>query len=434
MLKKILVLKKILGASVLLAMPVGAMASDVHVETAYVLNTFAMLISGLLVFWMKAGFTMLEAGSVRSKNASVICLKNITVFALSAIVYYAWGFSIMYTDVGSIIGSLGGAFVGADGTDTPSEIGGYSGMADFFFQLTFVAATASIVSGAVAERIKIIGFMLFVLVLTGLIYPMVGAMTWGGGYLSSIGFSDFAGTTIVHSTGGWAALVGVLMLGARKGRFDKETAHKFVPSHVPMVTMGTLILWMGWYGFNGGSQLAIGSYADVTAVGNIFVATTLGASAGVVATFLFLYTLTRTVDVTLVLNGALAGLVSVTGAPDAFNPTAAIFIGAVGGILATVGTGLLASLKIDDVVGAIPVHLFAGIWGTLAVGILGNGSFIAQLTGIVIAGAFVIVTSIIALTIIKLTVGIRASEEEEVAGLDISETGLRAYPEFHDKV
>lgn len=422
-------LKKIFGALALFVIPTFALAG-IDGESAYVMNTFAMLLSGILVFWMKTGFTMLEAGSVRSKNASVICLKNITVFSLAAIVYYAWGFSIMYTDVDTFMGTFGSAFVGKDATEPPAEIGSYSGMADFFFQLTFVAATASIVSGAVAERIKIVGFMVYTLVLVGFIYPVVGAMTWGGGYLSSIGFFDFAGTTIVHSTGGWAALVGVIMLGARKGRFDKETAHKFVPSHVPMVTMGTLILWMGWYGFNGGSQLAIGSYADITAVGNIYVSTTLGAAAGVVATFIFLMFTTKTVDVTLVLNGALAGLVSITGAPDHFSPTEAIIIGSIGGILCTVGTGVLANLKIDDVVGAIPVHLFAGIWGTLAVAIFGGESIIAQLTGIVVVGVFVVVTSVIALTLIKLTVGLRATEAEEIAGLDISETGLRAYPEF----
>ena len=422
-------LKKIIGVS-LLTLPTLAVAETVEgTEVGYIINTFAMLMSGILVFWMKAGFAMLEAGSVRSKNAAVICLKNISVFSISALIYYAWGYSIMYSDVGSFIGSFADVFVGYNG-EQPGDYTGTTKMADFFFQLTFVAATASIISGAVAERVRISGFMLFTLILTGLIYPIVGAMTWGGGYLASIGFHDFAGTTIVHSTGGWAALVGVIMLGARKGRFDKETAHQFVPSHVPMVTIGTLILWMGWYGFNGGSVLVIDSATNIITVGHVYVVTTLGAASGVIAAYLYLTFTAKIVDVTLVLNAALAGLVSVTGGADLFSPTDAVIIGAVGGILTTLLTGLLATLKIDDVVAAIPVHLGAGIWGTLAVAIFGGGSYIAQLTGIVVAGAFVVVSSLIGWYIVKLIVGIRASDAEEIAGLDISETGLRAYPEW----
>lgn len=424
-------LKRLLVASPIAALPVLAMATPVEgTETGYILNTFAMLMSGILVFWMKAGFAMLEAGSVRSKNAAVICLKNISVFSISALIYYAWGYSIMYSDVGTFIGTLTDAFVGYNGED----VGDYTGttkMADFFFQLTFVAAAASIISGAVAERVRIVGFMLFTLILTGLIYPIVGAMTWGGGYLAQIGFVDFAGTTIVHSTGGWAALVGVLLLGARKGRFDKESAGDFVPSHVPMVTIGTLILWMGWYGFNGGSVLVIDSADNIITMGHVYVVTTLGAAAGVIATYLYLTFTTKTVDVTLVLNSALAGLVSVTGGTDLFSPTEAVIIGAIGGVLATVLTGVLARFKIDDVVAAIPVHLGAGIWGTLAVGIFGGVSLIAQLTGILVVGVFTVCASFIGWYIVKKIVGIRASDQEEIAGLDISETGLRAYPEWH---
>ncbi len=426
-------LKKVLGITALFTAPTVAMAGTIEgTEAGYILNSFAMLMSGILVFWMKAGFAMLEAGSVRSKNAAVICLKNISVFSISALIYYAWGYSIMYSDVGAFIGNFADVFVGYKG----EQAGDYTGttkMTDFFFQLTFVAATASIISGAVAERVRISGFMLFTLILTGLIYPIVGALTWGGGYLADIGFHDFAGTTIVHSTGGWAALVGVILLGARKGRFDKETAGDFVPSHVPMVTIGTLILWMGWYGFNGGSVLVIDSADNIITMGHVYVVTTLGGAAGVIATYLYLTFTAKTVDVTLVLNSALAGLVSVTGGADLFSPTDAVIIGAVGGILTTLLTGLLATLKIDDVVGAVPVHLGAGIWGTFAVGIFGGISLLTQLTGIVIVGVFVVVSSVIGWYIVKLIVGIRASDAEEVAGLDISETGLRAYPEWQNK-
>ena len=417
------------------ALPATAIAAT---EIGYIQNTFAMLISGILVMWMAAGFAMIEAGSVRSKNASVICLKNITLFSLAGLVYYAWGYSIMYTDVSSFMGSLGNAFVGPSEAEKAGDVANIitnntSTMTDFFFQLTFVAATASIVSGTIAERIKIHSFLLFTICLTGLIYPIVGAMTWGGGLLADLGFHDFAGSTIVHSTGGWAALVGAIIVGARTGRFDKETASEFVPSHVPMVTFGTFVLWMGWYGFNGGSLLVIDSATAATHYGNVYAVTTLGACAGAVATYLFCAITEKIVDVTIVLNGALAGLVAITAGADVLNPTTAIVVGAIGGIISAVGTGWLAKLKIDDVVGAVPVHLFSGIWGTLAVAIFGGGSYVAQLIGIVAVGTFVIITSFSAWLLIKLLVGLRATPEEEVAGLDISETGLRAYPEFHKK-
>ncbi|MBL4841455.1 MAG: ammonium transporter, partial [Thalassospira sp.] len=310
--------------------------------------------------------------------------------------------------------------------------GGYSATSDWFFQMVFVATAASIVSGTVAERIKLWPFMIFVVVLTGIMYPITGAWTWGGGWLSEMGFADFAGSTIVHSVGGWAALTGAIILGARKGKYGADgSVHPMPGSNLPLATLGTFVLWLGWFGFNGGSQLAMGSAADVIAIANIYGNTSMAAAGGVVAAAILTQILYKKVDLTMALNGALAGLVSITAGPDTPTIGSAIIIGAIGGILVVVAVPLLDKLKIDDVVGAVSVHLVCGIWGTMAVPFTNDGaSFGVQLTGVVAMGAFTIVASAIVWLILKFTVGIRLSEEEEALGSDAVELGLEAYPEF----
>jgi Amt family ammonium transporter len=321
--------------------------------------------------------------------------------------------------------------INADGVFSAAEDAAtYSAGSDWFFQMVFVAATCSIVSGALAERIKLWPFLIFSVLLTGVIYPIQGSWTWGGGWLSEMGFSDFAGSTIVHSVGGWAALTGAIILGARKGKYGADGQVNPLPgSNLPMATLGTFILWMGWFGFNGGSQLAMGSAADIRDIGTIYINTNLAAAAGVVIAMILTQVLYKKVDLTMTLNGALGGLVAITAEPLAPSPGLAIFIGAVGGLLVVVAVPLLDKLKIDDVVGAIPVHLVAGIWGTLAVAFSG-ASISTQFIGIVAIGAFVVVTTSIVWFILKAIIGIRVSEEEEFVGLDQSECGLEAYPEF----
>jgi Amt family ammonium transporter len=308
---------------------------------------------------------------------------------------------------------------------------GYSVMSDWFFQMVFVATAASIVSGTLAERIKVWPFLIFVIVLTGVIYPIQGAWTWGGGWLADLGFSDFAGSTIVHSVGGWAALTGAIILGARRGKYGRGGRVNPMPgANLPLATLGTFILWFGWFGFNGGSQLALGSAADATAMAIVYVNTNLGAAAGVVAAMALTQVLYKKIDLTMTLNGAIAGLVSITAGPDLQNHLLAIVIGAIGGCLAVIAVPLLDKLKIDDVVGAIPAHLVAGIWGTLAVGIFGGGDLGVQILGILAIGAFVTVTSAALWLALKATMGIRVSEEHEELGLDKVELGMEAYPEF----
>ena len=422
------------AATALLAIASPAFAQDagVSAETQYILNTFSFLFSGALVMWMAAGFAMLESGLVRTKNVSTILFKNIALFAVAGIMYYLIGYNLMYMDVSGWIGSLSlwsaddAAALGGDFS------GGYSATSDWFFQMVFVATAASIVSGTVAERIKLWPFMIFVVVLTGVLYPITGAWTWGGGWLSEMGFADFAGSTIVHSVGGWAALTGAIILGARKGKYGEDgSVHPMPGSNLPLATLGTFILWLGWFGFNGGSQLAMGTGADVIAIANIYGNTTMAAAGGVVAAIILTQILYKKVDLTMALNGALAGLVSITAAPDTPTIGSAIIIGAIGGILVVIAVPLLDKLKIDDVVGAVSVHLVAGIWGTLAVPFTNDGaSFGTQITGIVAMGAFTIVASSIVWLALKFTVGIRLSEEEEANGSDATELGLEAYPEF----
>ncbi|CTQ58355.1 MAG: ammonium transporter [Roseibium album] len=400
-------------------------------EVAYIFNTLLFLIGGFLVMWMAAGFAMLEAGLVRSKNVSMQCLKNITLYSIAGIMFWVTGYNLMYTGVdGGFIGSLGPySFdpVGGDALDT-----GYSTASDWFFQMVFVAATASIVSGTVAERVKLWPFLIFTAILTGFLYPISGSWQWGAGWLSEMGFSDFAGSTIVHSVGGWAALSGAIILGARKGKYGADgTVHPFPGSSMPLATLGTFILWLGWFGFNGASQLAMGSISDVTDVSRIFANTNMAAAAGVVVAVIMTQLLYKKVDVTMALNGALAGLVSITAEPLAPSMWATLFIGGVGGAIVVLAVPVLDKFKIDDVVGAIPVHLLAGIWGTLIVPLTnGDASYGTQITGIAAYGAFTFVASGIVWYVLKVTIGIRVSDEEEALGLDKVEIGVEAYPEF----
>ncbi|MEE9315211.1 MAG: ammonium transporter [Rhizobiaceae bacterium] len=410
----------------------AATPASVAKETAYVFNTLLFLIGGFLVMFMAAGFAMLEAGLVRSKNVSMQCLKNIALYSIAGIMYYWIGYNLMYTGVdGGVMGTFSLFGYGFDEVGKGAD-GSYSTASDWFFQMAFVAATASIVSGTVAERLKLWPFLIFTVVLTGIIYPISGSWHWGAGFLKEAGFNDFAGSTIVHSVGGWAALVGAIVLGARKGKYTADG--RVVPmlaSNIPLATLGTFILWMGWFGFNGASQLAMGTIGDVSDISRIFANTNLAAAGGVVATLILMQIMYGKLDVTMALNGALAGLVSITAEPLTPGPLAAILIGAAGGGIVVFAVPLLDKLKIDDVVGAIPVHLFAGIWGTIAVVFTNSGATLtAQLYGIACYAVFTVVFSAIVWLALKYTIGIRVSEEEEALGLDRSEIGVEAYPEF----
>jgi Amt family ammonium transporter len=427
---------KILGVAALatpLAFPAlaqDAAAAEASSHVQYIFNTLLFLIGGFLVMWMAAGFAMLEAGLVRSKNVSMQSLKNIALYSIAGIMYWIVGYNLMYTGVdGGYFGSFGTyAFdpVGGDALDT-----GYSTASDWFFQMVFVATAASIVSGTVAERMKLWPFLIFVVVLTGFIYPIAGSWQWGGGWLSEMGFSDFAGSTLVHSVGGWAALAGAILLGARAGKYEGGKIHPMPGSNIPLATLGTFILWLGWFGFNGASQLAMGTISDVSDVSRIFANTNLAAAAGVVVTIVLLQILYKKVDVTMVLNGALAGLVSITAEPLAPAVWQALLIGGVGGAIVVFTVPLLDKLKIDDVVGAIPVHLFAGIWGTFIVPFSNaDTSYGVQIVGIVSYGIFTLAASFIVWFILKAAMGIRVSPEEEMDGLDKSEIGVEAYPDF----
>ncbi len=427
---------KFLGLiTLLLAFPSLAIADDnVAVsEITYILNTFSFLISGVLVMWMAAGFAMLEAGLVRSKNVATICLKNISLFGIGGILFYLVGYNLMYMDVnGGFMGSF--AIWGAD--DAAALAGdysaGYSSGSDWFFQMVFCCTACSVVSGCVAERIKLWSFLLFCVVLTGIIYPIPGSWVWGGGWLAEMGFSDYAGSTLVHSVGGWSALTGAIILGARKGKYGRDGRVNPMPgSSIPLATLGTFILWMGWFGFNGGSALALGVAGSAIEQGNVYLNTNLATCGGMIAAMIAVQIMYKKTDVTMSLNGALAGLVSITAGPAAPSPGAAILIGAVGGILVVFAIPFFDKFKIDDVVGALSVHLICGIWGTLAVPICDDGtSFVTQLTGVLAIGAFVIITSTIVWLAIKFTIGVRCSEEEEFCGLDIAEIGVEAYPDF----
>ena len=412
-------------------------------EAQFVLNTFGFLVWGALVMWMAAGFTMLEAGSVRTKNASVICLKNIGLYSIAGLAYYLIGFNIMYVGVepGDWFGSLKFlygttadevALLGGEEAATAAVVeSGYSAMSNWFFQMVFVATTASIVSGALAERVKLWSFFVFIAVLTAFIYPVVGAWTWAGGWLAELGFKDFAGSTVVHSTGGWAALAGAIMVGPRSGKFRPDGSVKSTPpSNVPVVTLGVFILWLGWFGFNGGSQLALSGALDAVAVSNIFSNTNLAAAAGVLAALVLSRPVLGRVDLFAGLNGALAGLVAITAAPDIVQHYWAVVIGAIGGMVCLLSMRGFEIIKIDDVVGAVPVHLCTGIWGTLAVCIAAGGSLSAQIIGILAIGVFVFSLSMLLWFVIDRTMGLRVSEDVENIGQDVGELGIEAYPEF----
>ncbi|MFN3230615.1 MAG: ammonium transporter [Alphaproteobacteria bacterium] len=429
---KVLAFAAIATGAVAFATPAAAAVSA---ESQFIFNSLLFLIGGFLVMWMAAGFCMLEAGLVRSKNVANMCVKNIGLYSIAGIMYFLVGYDLMYTDVSGYLGTF--SMFAPDDSEVITDAGfvgegGYSAASDWFFQMVFVATAASIVSGTLAERIKLFPFFIFVIILTGIIYPIQGSWQWGGGWLSEAGFSDFAGSTIVHSTGGWAALAGAIFLGARKGKYGPDGKVNAIPgNNLPLATLGTFILWLGWFGFNGASQLAMGSAVDVAAVSQIFANTNLAAAGGTVAAILTSKLVYKKVDLTIVLNGALAGLVSITAEPLAPSFGAAVLIGAVGGVLVVFAIPLLDKLKIDDVVGAISVHLVAGIWGTLAVPITnGDTNFGSQILGIVAIGAFVFIVSAIVWAILKFTIGIRMSEEDEHEGADYAELGMEAYPEF----
>ena len=428
------------AAVLLIALPGGAEAA-VPDESQFVFNTFSFLVWGALVMWMCAGFTMLESGSVRTKNASVICLKNIGLYSIAGLAFYFIGYNLMYVDVSGWIGTVTFLYGpsadelalldGDEGVAGAVVSNGYSVMSDWFFQMVFVATAASIVSGALAERVKLWSFFAFITVLTAIIYPIVGAWTWGGGWLSEMGFQDFAGSTIVHSTGGWAALAGAIVVGARRGKFRADGSVKPTPpSNVPVVTLGVFILWLGWFGFNGGSQLALGGAVDAVAMSNVLVNTNLAAAAGVMAAISTARPIFGRVDLLAGLNGAIAGLVAITAGPDLVDHYWAVIIGAVGGVVCTLGMKVMEMVKLDDVVGAVPAHLVAGVWGTLAVCITAGGNFGVQLLGVLAIGAFVFAVSLALWFLLQKTVGVRVSETVEEIGQDSAELGIEAYPEF----
>jgi len=410
------------------------------VQVKYALDTFYFLICGALVMWMAAGFAMLEAGLVRAKNTTEILTKNVALYAIACTMYLLCGYYIMYSsDSGGILPSLG-FLIGEENTTEAVLAGGddapyYSARSDFFFQVVFVATSMSIVSGAVAERMKLWAFLAFAVVMTGFIYPTSGYWTWGGGFLSEAGFSDFAGSGIVHMAGAAAALAGVLMLGARKGKYGPNgEVHAIPGSNMPLATLGTFILWMGWFGFNGGSELKLSDVGEANAVAEVFVNTNAAAAGGAIAALILARLWFRKADLTMVLNGALAGLVAITADPLSPSAFASTMIGAVGGILVVFSIVFLDKLRIDDPVGAISVHGVVGIWGLLAVPLSNtDATFAAQLLGIVSIFGWVFVASLVVWGVLKAVIGIRVSEEEEYDGVDIAECGLEAYPEFTNK-
>ena len=405
----------------------GFAETTVSAEVQAIFNSFLFLVCGFLVMFMACGFAMLESGMVTSKSVSVICAKNIGLYSIAGIMFWMVGYNLAY-------GIPEGGYIGTftPWSDASAVDTGYADGSDWYFQMVFCATTVSIVSGTLAERIKLWPFFLFAAILSGIIYPIVMGWQWGGGWLATLGFSDFAGSTLVHSTGGAAALAGAILLGARTGRFDKSGAAKpmkpFAASSIPLVTVGVFILWLGWFGFNGGSQLAMGTADDAIAVSTIFMNTFLAGAGGVMAAAIVTRLAFGKTDVVQMLNGCIGGLVAITAEPLMPSPLAAILIGAVGGVIVVYGTKFLLSLKIDDVVGAIPAHLFAGIWGTLAVPITNpDTNFGAQLLGVISINAFVFIVSLIVWAFMKNTFGIRLSKEGELKGTDVTETGVIAY-------
>jgi Amt family ammonium transporter len=420
-----------------------AFAQEVPEHGVYILNSVLFLMAGFLVMFMAAGFCMLEAGLVRAKNTTMQLTKNMALFSIAAIGYYLIGYNLMYPlGTWSVEGVLSGLFpaiavmeaVGV-APDAVDDLSYATTASDYFFQLMFCAATASIVSGTLAERIKLWPFLLFTLILTAFIYPLQASWKWGGGFLDEMGFLDFAGSTVVHSVGGWAALAGAFVLGARTGKYKDGRVVPMPGANLPLATLGTFILWLGWFGFNGGSQLAMGTVSDVADVSRIFANTNAAAAGGSLVALVLTQIMYRKADLTMVLNGALAGLVSITAEPLTPSLGVATLIGGVGGVIVVIAVPLLDKFKIDDVVGAIPVHLIAGIWGTLAVPLTNSdASFGTQISGIVVVGVFTFVVSWLVWTVINMVVGIRVSEEDELIGLDQAELGMDSYPEFSKQV
>jgi Amt family ammonium transporter len=399
-------------------------------------NNVWMMVATALVFFMHTGFAFLEIGLTRQKNTINILFKNIFIITGGLLLYYAFGFNLMYPgfedgDMGLLKFAGFGIAAPEGGMTVEYASGGYTWWTDFLFQGMFAATAATIVSGAVAERIKIGSFMIFTVIYVGLVYPIVGAWKWGGGFLDSWGFYDFAGSTLVHSVGGWAALVAIALLGARIGRFGEDGKPKAIPGHsIPMATAGVLILWLGWFGFNGGSVLS----ADPELTSLVLVTTSLAAAAGGFGAMILSTILYKNLDLTMFLNGILGGLVGITAGADLMSPNEAVAIGFIAGIIIVLGIALIDKLKLDDPVGAVTVHLICGIWGTLAVGIFGakagGDQLLTQLYGVLIVGAFCVITSGIILGVLKATLGLRVSKEEELEGLDIHEHGMDAYPDF----
>ncbi|SFO11162.1 ammonium transporter [Roseovarius lutimaris] len=429
-------------AATLIALPQLGLAQEAdttptNADIGFIFTTFMFLVSGFLVFFMAAGFAMLEAGLVRGKNVAMQLTKNISLFSLASLFYYILGYNLMYPGDGWTMQGMLGAFsitalepvglAGAEPDLTYASVG-----SDFFFQLMFCAATASIVSGAVAERIKLWPFLIFTIVLTAVIYPVQASWKWGGGFLDEMGFLDFAGSTVVHSVGGWAALTGAIILGPRIGKYAKDGRVIPIPgSNLALATLGTFILWLGWFGFNGGSQLYMDTAGNVADISRIFSNTNIAAASGAVVALILTQMLYKKPDLTMILNGALAGLVSITAEPLTPSLFQAMLIGGVGGAIVVFAVPMLDKFKIDDVVGAIPVHLFAGIWGTLAVPLTNSdASFGTQIISILIVGAFVVVASAVVWMLLKGTMGLRVTEEDEINGLDMAELGMEAYPEF----
>ncbi|MEM7598957.1 MAG: ammonium transporter [Pseudomonadota bacterium] len=436
-------LKTALAAGVIGMLPTLALAQDEPATVAadefvWIMNSLLFLIGGFLVFFMAAGFAMLEGGLVRSKNASMQMTKNVALFSIAAIMYWLIGYNLMYplgdwaiegyfSELVPSVGVLEAVGVDLAGADDAAYA---STGSDYIFQLMFCAATASIVSGALAERIKLWPFLIFAAILTGFIYPLTASWQWGGGWLSEAGFSDFAGSTVVHACGAAAALAGAIVLGPRIGKYKDGKVVPMPGSNLPLATLGMFILWLGWFGFNGGSQLAMGSVGDIADVSRIFSNTNMAAASGAVAALILTQILYKKPDLTMVLNGALAGLVSITAEPLAPTLFGAMWIGAIGGVIVVLTVPMLDKLKIDDVVGAIPVHGFAGIWGTFAVVFYGDAAVGTQVLGMVAIIGATFVMSLVVWFILKAVIGIRVSEEAEITGLDVSELGMEAYPEF----
>ena len=411
-------------------------------ELQYAMDTFYFLICGALVMWMAAGFAMLEAGLVRAKNTTEILTKNVALFAIASTMYLICGYEFMYDGGFFLSGTAGAvdsaAVLAASAEAGFADMGEYSGASDFFFQVVFVATAMSIVSGAVAERMKLWAFLTFAVVMTGFIYPIEGSWTWNGDavpFIGELSYSDYAGSGIVHMAGAAAALAGVLVLGARKGKYAADGSVQAIPgANLPLATLGTFILWMGWFGFNGGSTLKLGGIEVANEVANVFLNTNAAASGGLIAALIVARIAFGKADLTMALNGALAGLVAITADPASPSPLMATIIGGIGGIIVVGSIVFLDKIKIDDPVGAISVHGVVGLWGVFAVLISNSdATFMGQLVGALVIFVWVFVTSYITWTIIKAIIGVRVSEEEEYEGVDISECGMEAYPEFGTK-